>query len=295
MNPFSWMVLIPMSLWFPGTKHAAKRLIIPAVMFVAVYSIQPHKEARFIFYVVPPLTGAAALGANTVFSRRGKSGLYSVLVVGLVLSILASLVASTGMLLVSSLNYPGGEALAYVRETVLKSGEGEDSSAVVPVHADVLSCMTGVTLFGSSATGDKLPFLTPDGGLVHQTGKGVSIYVDKTEEGEELQTEEFWRAFGYVLTEEPEKVWQYGGGEREWETVGVVRGFGGVEVVKPGQGTEESETAVPVVGKGKTVEVWKRRVRALTGGWWAGPRMVERVYILRKVKDGKRWVEGVGA
>ncbi|KAK3989149.1 Alg9-like mannosyltransferase family-domain-containing protein [Cladorrhinum sp. PSN332] len=297
VNPLAYMLLTPLAWYHPSTSHAAKRLTVPSLLFAAIYSIQPHKEARFIFYVVPPLTAAAALGANTVFNQRGKSFLSSLLALAVIISIVASLAASTGMLLLSSLNYPGGEALSFVRSTVLaESAESTDlSSAVVPVHADVLSCMTGVTLFGT-ATGSKLPNLAPEGGLVHQNGHGVTIAVDKTEESDELETEEFWRMFGYVLTEEPEKVWKFGGGEIEWETVGVVKGFAGVEIVKPGQHDEEIKPELPVVGKGKTVSVWKRRVRALTGGWWVGPRMADRVYILRRVRqDGKRWVEGVDA
>jgi alpha-1,6-mannosyltransferase len=39
---------------------------------------------------------------------------------------------------------------------------------------------------------------------------------------------------------------------------------------------------------GRTVALWKRRVRAVTGGWWVGPRMVERVYILRRVRDAEK-------
>ncbi|KAK4229022.1 Alg9-like mannosyltransferase family-domain-containing protein [Podospora fimiseda] len=296
VNPLTWTVLIPLAWYHPSTSHATKRLTIPSLLFVAIYSIQPHKEARFIFYVVPPLTAAAALGANTVFNQRGKSFLSSMLALAMIVSIIASLAVSTGMLLLSSLNYPGGEALSFVRSTVLaESASSPDlSSAVVPVHADVLSCMTGVTLFGT-ATGSTLPNLAPEGGLVQQHGHGVTIAVDKTEESDELETEEFWRRFGYVLTEEPEKLWKFGGGESEWENVGVVRGFAGVEIVKPGQEDDEAKSEVPVVGKAKTVAMWKRRVEAMTGGWWIGPRMADRVYILQRLKNGKRWVKGVDA
>ncbi|KAK4165781.1 Alg9-like mannosyltransferase family-domain-containing protein [Cladorrhinum sp. PSN259] len=296
VNPLTYTFLIPLAFYHPASSHAAKRLTIPSILFVAIYSVQPHKEARFIFYVVPPITAAAALGANTVFNQRGKSFLGSLLALAMIISIIASLAASTGMLLLSSLNYPGGEALSFVRSTVLAetANSSDLSSAIVPVHADVLSCMTGVTLFGT-ATGSKLPNLTPEGGLVHQHGDGVTIAVDKTEESDDLEMEEFWRLFGYVLTEEPEKVWKYGGGEQEWETVGVVQGFAGVEILKPDQQSEEGESSVPVVGRGKTVAVWKRRVRALTGGWWVGPRMADKIYILRRMKNGKRWTESVDA
>ncbi len=74
----------------------------PSIMFVAIYSLQPHKEARFIFYVVPPLTAAAALGANYLFSRRTKSAFSALLALILCASVLLSFVISFGMLLLSS-------------------------------------------------------------------------------------------------------------------------------------------------------------------------------------------------
>jgi alpha-1,6-mannosyltransferase len=97
-----------------------------------------------------------------------------------------------------------------------------------------------------------------------------------------------------VVVEEPEKVRSLGG---VWETVGVVMGFGGIEIVKPGEkgGDDEHGSSTRVVGRGKTVASVKRQVRALTGGWWVGPRMVERIYILRRVDDGTRRAVAVEA
>lgn len=113
----------------------------------------------------------------------------------------------------------------------------------------------------------------------------MAIVVDKTEDEAVLRRAGFWRRFAYVLAEEPGKV-RSGGGE--WETVAVVKGYAGIELVRPGEmGPDDNEDGpvVPVVGNGKTVALVKRRVRALTGGWWVGPRMVERIYILRRVND----------
>ncbi|KAK0748266.1 Alg9-like mannosyltransferase family-domain-containing protein, partial [Apiosordaria backusii] len=165
VNPLSYTVLIPYSLYHPALSPAAKKLVIPSLLFVAIYSLQPHKEARFIFYVVPSLTAAAALGAAAL-SR--KSQLFTIVLFG---SVLASFAISSGMLLVSSLNYPGGEALSYLA-TSLAGSSSTNPGEVVPIHADVLSCMTGVTLFGSSAgAGSGFPKLEPDGGLIFHDGR----------------------------------------------------------------------------------------------------------------------------
>ena len=286
LNPLSWAVLIPVSLRQPSTRRAATRLVVPSLLFVAVYSLQPHKEARFIFYVIPPLTAAAALGANVIFNRRAKSLGAAILALILVGSVLLSFAASAAMLFISSLNYPGGEALAYLRETA--RAENPASSAVIPAHADVLSCMTGVTLFGT-ATG----FATPNGNSGSWTGNlvngrrgpspSVSLTIDKTEDDAVLAQDEFWRRFDYVLAEDPTKV----RGD-DWEVVGLVQGYGGVELVGRSQpkahDDDDEHIQSPVVGKGAIVARWKRRVRALTGGLWLGPRMVPRIYIMRRIK-----------
>jgi alpha-1,6-mannosyltransferase len=315
VNPLTYTVLIPLALRHPALQPAAARLVVPSLLFIAVYSLQPHKETRFIFYAVPPLTAAAALGADLLFRRRRGKGVVAALAAALlVASVLASFAASSAMLAISTLNYPGGEALAYVRESVLSAevpvaaavggadgGVGDSSGALVFVHADVLACMTGVTLFGTAtanaaASVAAVPLSgSRDGGLVNQRRAGgrdseVVIVVDKTEDQVELARLDFWRQFNYVLVEKPEKV---RGMRGEWETVGVAKGYAGIEVARPGDKDEES--AAPVVGSGKTVALWKRRVRALTGGWWVGPRMAERIYILRRAKGAARRMTAVEA
>ncbi|KAK4192788.1 Alg9-like mannosyltransferase family-domain-containing protein [Podospora australis] len=293
VNPLTYTILIPYAWIHPALSRPTKRLVVPSLLFVAIYSLQPHKEARFIFYVVPPLTAAAALGANLLFNRRSKNLFSSLLALALVASVILSFAASTGMLLLSSLNYPGGEALAYIRDTALKleASDVNYSSAVIPVHADVLSCMTGVTLFGS-ATGHSLPNLTPEGLVATQqfggVPKGVSIAVDKTEDKDELGSPEFWQRFSYVLTETPEKVKQYNNKGEKWETVAVFKGYGGIEIVKPG-GDKQDGLGL-VMGSGKTVALWKHRIREMAGGWWIGPRMVDRITVLQRVR-ATRWDE----
>ncbi|KAF4825504.1 Dol-P-Man:Man(7)GlcNAc(2)-PP-Dol alpha-1,6-mannosyltransferase [Colletotrichum siamense] len=291
VNPLTFMLLIPVALTQPGTSNVARGLVIPSLLFVAIYSIQPHKEARFIFYTVPPLTAAAALGANYIFARRTKSLVFALASSVLCLSILAAFAASTGMLLISSLNYPGGDALRQLHALVGSGpspGKSPASSSVTAVHTDVLSCMTGVTLFGQNPAG--LPKNPHSRALENSlnsdatTAAAVPVMTfDKTEDKSVLADPAFWSRFDYVLAEDPASV--KGG---QWETVGVVQGYAGIEILKPGAvvaGEQDTEEGEKVLGRGLWVKRIRDKVRSLTGGWWAGPRMVPRIRILKRVKD----------
>ncbi|KAL2161562.1 hypothetical protein VTH06DRAFT_8124 [Thermothelomyces fergusii] len=267
LNPLAYAVLLPRALADPALRRAASRLAAPAAAFVGLYSAQPHKETRFVLYAVPPLTAAAALAAAALFRRRRKGPLAALAAAALLASVLASFAASSAMLAVSALNYPGGEALAFVRQSVADAAGPADNRgnpAVVSVHADVLSCMTGVTLFGTNADAPTVAAAAAAAATAAAGDRSaVRLAVDKTEDA---------------------------------ATLGVVRGYGGIEIARPGAGAEEEEEedeerrgegkkAPRVVGRGETVARWKRRVRNLTGGWWVGPRMVDRIYVLRRVKD----------
>lgn len=297
LNPLA-IPLIVVALRSPAYSRIAKRLVYTSLAFVAIYSIQPHKEARFIFYVVPPLTAAAALGTSIlttshstkdkVRDRDAQKELTSALIA---LSVLATSVASAGMLLASSLNYPGGEALAALQELIRADGHSptNSDSSLVTVHADVLSCMTGVTLFGV-AGGDNVPtrhnFVTETdivvAGSDEDDGQPSSwLMLDKTEDESVLADPNFWLRFDYLLMED-DKVVQGG----QWETVAVVEGLSGVQILRPGREPEESEpVGAKRVGRGARVNQVRDLVRRFTGGWWAGPRMVPKIRIMRRVQD----------
>ncbi|WZH39635.1 Alg9-like mannosyltransferase family-domain-containing protein [Fusarium acuminatum] len=258
----------------PGTSRAAQALLIPNLLYVTIYSAQPHKEARFIFYVIPSLTAAAALGANFLSSRTSKSVIYRCVSTIIALSVLVSFAGSTIMLLFSSLNYPGGDALQQLYYIAR-----DDPSPVVDVHADVLTCMTGLTLFGQNPSAYPIAYaITPE-----PDSTAPILVFDKTEKGDQLYWPRFWERFDYALAEDPRKV--LGG----WQVVGVVTGYDGLEILKPGSsgpsdGTEEGTIGgEKVLGLGAHVAAVKNLVRGYTGGWWAGPRMLPRIRILRRV------------
>ncbi|KAH8675551.1 glycosyltransferase family 22 protein [Xylariales sp. PMI_506] len=274
INPLTLALLLPCALSQPGTSRQAQALVLPSILFVAIYSIQPHKEARFIFYVLPPLTAASALGANYIFVRRTKSILFSLWSLVLVASVLGSFAISCGMLLVSSLNYPGGEALSELKSLVSNSHLASELQTV-QVHTDVLSCMTGVTLFGQHSYLPSAP--KPSTG-------SVSFVFDKTEEPSTLRSPAFWSQFDYLLLEDPTTA------VGPWETVGVIEGFAGVEILKPGVSPKSDLESGEgqVLGRGGALRKIRDTVRRLTGGWWVGPRMEPRIRILKKMRAPPR-------
>ncbi|CRK36241.1 hypothetical protein BN1708_007002 [Verticillium longisporum] len=247
--------------------------------FVAIYSLQPHKEARFVFYAVPPLTAAAAQAAALTTARAAKSPLARLATAATTVAVFASAAAAAALLALSSLNYPGGEALSHVGRVAALAPAPADAAAPAPaIHVDVLSCMTGVTLFGQNPAGRPV-LLAPD---------AAALRFDKTEDAARLARPGFWLAFDYLLVEDPAVV---AGGR--WETVGVVEGFAGIEVRRPGTNHAEAAAAPgpdpgpgPVVGRGRVVAAVREAVRGVTGGWWVGPRMEPRVYILKRDKVG---------
>ncbi|KAK4075489.1 CAZyme family GT22 [Trichoderma aggressivum f. europaeum] len=269
LNPLCFP-LIGLALFHPATSRQVQRLLIPSLAFIAVYSIQPHKETRFIFYAVPPLTAAAAAGASFFSSRWSKSPLYSLATVVLALSVLASFAASTAMLLLSSLNYPGGEA---VSQLYAITASITPSPSELFVHADVLTCMTGLTLFGQNLYGS-VP-----------TSSSPVLVFDKTEVDEQLLHPEFWSQFDYLLMEDPSLVLG------TWDTIGRIHGYDGVEILRPGQAAVSAESSpeqganANVLGQGATIATIRDTVRKYTRGWWIGPRMSPRIHIMKQVRN----------
>ncbi|PFH59137.1 hypothetical protein XA68_12757 [Ophiocordyceps unilateralis] len=276
LNPLA-IPLIFLALAQPGTRHQGAGLVVPSLFYVGLYSLQPHKEARFVFYVVPPLTAAAALGADFVARRRAKSFAYGLTTILLALSVVATMTASAGMLLVSSLNYPGGDALAQLYDVVARSPDAF-SSASVTVHADVLTCMTGLTLFGQNREGLPLALGLPPPHPTDSSTMTPVLLFDKTEDAPLLGRPSFWERMDYALMEDPAAALG------NWQVVAVVLGYDGVEMLGPGSdGREAPTTPHRVVGLGARVARLKDVVRSYTGGRWVGPRMAPRIYIMKRV------------
>jgi len=297
LNPLI-LLLIPLASVIPSIKQPSLNLSLPSFLFVAIYSLQPHKEARFIIYAVPPLTAAASLSASYIWTRRSKNLLYAIGSLLLLASIAFSFLASTSMLLISSLNYPGGEALTSLH-SILRRTPNQPTN--ITIHMDVLSCMTGVTRFL------QLPSPTTI------NGRPTLINYDKTEDSETLLEPAFWSSIDYALMEEPSKA------IGKWDVVDTIYAYSGIEFLRPGDGSsfeekmervyaahnitspESSKVKDVEVGAKQKVEDLKARllldemgrfgtfnllrdgVRTVTGGWWVGPRMEPRIRVLRRV------------
>ncbi|CCH44815.1 putative dolichyl-P-Man:Man(7)GlcNAc(2)-PP-dolichyl-alpha-1,6-mannosyltransferase [Wickerhamomyces ciferrii] len=157
-------------------------LSISSLLYVSIISIQPHKEWRFIVYIIPVLTLVGANGASELTKRASKSIVYKILVLLVFGSSLISFAISSFWLKASSLNYPGGVALQELNGIILNNAKTGKLSNPINVHLDVPACMTGVTLFGE----------------INET-PNLQIIYDKTEDFQELSTK--WESFDYLITD----------------------------------------------------------------------------------------------
>jgi alpha-1,6-mannosyltransferase len=225
----------------PSTKPVTSTIMMPLMMFVGFYSWLGHKEWRFIVYVVPSLTAAAAAGANALWNLPKNELGRTIGRFALVQSIMISFAFSAILLLASSLNYPGGTGL-YRLKGYIDSGAAFHSlpghstkSAGIEdikphawnVYADNLACQTGVTRF-----------LADDyTSLINTNSSGLAtheLHIVKSDTPEEFSLET-WNDFDFALVEKPERV------IGNWEVLDIVWGFGGVEIVRPGSSQQEEE------------------------------------------------------
>lgn len=125
-------------------RNSLRILYISSIIFIAVMSLQPHKEWRFIIYTVPVFTLQAANGLSNISIKWSLSFSNKLLTMIISVLILVSTLLSLYLGYVSSFNYPGGEALKFANEYVTEKYSGKN----VAMFMDVPACMTGVTRFG---------------------------------------------------------------------------------------------------------------------------------------------------
>eukprot|EP01128_Nolandella_sp_AFSM9_P000251 TRINITY_DN10423_c0_g1_i1.p1 TRINITY_DN10423_c0_g1~~TRINITY_DN10423_c0_g1_i1.p1 ORF type:complete len:533 (+),score=72.24 TRINITY_DN10423_c0_g1_i1:54-1601(+) len=122
-------------------------LSLPTITLLALYSLLPHKELRFVFYAFPVLNTFVAYSMSLLWKRsaspQGKlSGFFSTIRRLLPIALLLATVATTIVFAyVSSLNYPGGVAFTQFHQRYQHVEN-------ISVHIDVLPAMTGVSRFG---------------------------------------------------------------------------------------------------------------------------------------------------
>jgi alpha-1,6-mannosyltransferase len=279
MNPLTYLVCIPVALANATSRKQSLDILIPSLSFVGLYSFLPHKEWRFILYIIPGLTGVAAAGASWIWTRRGKSIIYAVVSLALVGSVLVSLAASTSLLAISSLNYPGGAAI-----DALHSQDYHAPERHVRAYFDNLACQTGVTRFLEIHEG---PQTVVDVLEAENPARRRRWEYSKTDDPELLLDPQFWFQFDYVLAERPEKV------IGSWRVMHVVYGYSGIRVLRPGEKSGQPPEAVEVTGwademdqqfVNKVARAWKTveglvRERFLRG-WWVEIKMEPKIRIL---------------
>nr|CAG4645474.1 EOG090X04MD [Lynceus sp. MCZ IZ 141354] len=133
------VVLVPVGAYL---ESRIRMLVFICIAFVMVYSLLPHKELRFILYVVPLLNIAAACAADRWWTNRFKGKWQGLLALCAALHLIINGTATVFLLLVSSWNYPGGVALATFHALV------DPGEPYVNIHIDNLAAQTGITRFG---------------------------------------------------------------------------------------------------------------------------------------------------
>ncbi|GAA5982494.1 hypothetical protein JCM10908_006671 [Rhodotorula pacifica] len=132
--------LIPAAFSFLLDRRS-RRLLIPCIIFIGLLSLLKHKEWRFIVYVVPAFTVAAAggivgLGSFTASPRLRRLALATLISANLLLTSLG--------ILASSHNYPGLEAVTFLQSQPLSSSS---ETQPVRVHVGIEAKMTGASNF----------------------------------------------------------------------------------------------------------------------------------------------------
>jgi len=134
-------IAIPFALYAFYEKPRIRRLLTPAIYYVLVYSILQHKETRFIFYVVPLINTAGAVGLYYIHNSSVYSIMKKLLYYLTIILIAANLVISGLMAYISSFNYPGGYALKSMNKL-------ESPNENIKLHIDVFTAQTGASRFG---------------------------------------------------------------------------------------------------------------------------------------------------
>jgi alpha-1,6-mannosyltransferase len=279
LNPLVYLIAIPVALRNPALRRPILPLLVPSVCFVTLYSLQPHKEWRFIIYTIPVLTATAALGAGYLWNRRGRSVFARIASRLLIVSTAASFLLSNLVLLpASAANYPGALALYALHRY---HDQQSLSSNGASVYLGNLACQTGVTRF------------------LQQPLKQGWRY-DKTEDEAVKTAGEFWEQFDYVVVEaatdpkvkdSDETKLLHALPSSHWETAEVIDGFAGISFLRPGTpATGLAERRILSMVAGESLYNLYAEVRdsvrnLILRGWWVELKMRPKIKVLKRTRE----------
>ncbi|TPX33102.1 hypothetical protein SmJEL517_g03915 [Synchytrium microbalum] len=183
---------------FSGSSNAKiRKYLIPALMYVSMYSILPHKEWRFVIYVIPLFNMAASVSLVSILKSTNNHSSKMLLTGSILAALLSTFTYSLLQLYVSSMNYPGGIALARLHTLYPPSTQ-------LYIHLDTYTCTTGASLFGQLNNEWKYS--------KYENHTSLSEYVD----------------FGYThLITEHASNHTTGG---EWKVVSQINGYSGLRI-----------------------------------------------------------------
>lgn len=133
---FSTILFVPFGIL---VEPKCRSLVICSLIFVMLYSILPHKELRFIIYVIPVFNMAAAAACNYIWNLRKRYFLYQFLSFIIICHLAFNLCITLSSVYVSSYNYPGGVALQKLHSL--------EHSREINIHIGNSAAQTGVTRF----------------------------------------------------------------------------------------------------------------------------------------------------
>ncbi|ORZ13290.1 Alg9-like mannosyltransferase family-domain-containing protein [Absidia repens] len=142
------MISYPLAIISLVLDSRTRQLLLPMISYIVVFSLLPHKEWRFIMYVIPVFTAAAANTVSKTWIKatghRQSNTVKAILIMGISGGVFFSLFLTTLLLKISQLNYPGGEALS----TLHKLQRNDNGNTAISIHMDVKTAMTGASRFG---------------------------------------------------------------------------------------------------------------------------------------------------
>ncbi|KAF9111069.1 hypothetical protein BGX27_005468, partial [Mortierella sp. AM989] len=156
-------VALPLALAALVIEPRFRRYMLPAGVFVGLYSFLGHKEWRFIVYVVPIMNLGAAITLSWVIKRKTLA--YRLLAVALFGALGLNFLLSVAQSVISSQNYPGGVAMQRLHELELHH------FSAAHVHIDGAAAETGCSRFGeigSQVTPYPWTYSKDESHIVHQ-------------------------------------------------------------------------------------------------------------------------------